>query len=425
MTIAYFDAFSGASGDMIVGALLAAGADLEVLKRDLAVLDLHGVEVSLRRVERQGITASKFDVAVHGHVEGPADAHHHHDHPHDPHHGHDDHPHHHDEAPHPHEHRTLADVEAKLAPLPEPARTQAVAIFRRLAEAEAKVHGTTASFVHFHEVGMDDAIVDVAAAVLCLRQLGVTEVQCSPLPTGSGFVRCAHGMMPVPVPAVVELLQGVPAYDNGEKGELVTPTGAAILTTLATRFGPMPAMALGPVGYGAGGREGQRLPNLLRVMLGQPAEAQEPTLVELQANIDDMSPQFYGPLVDQLLGAGALDVTLTPTVMKKGRPGIVLAVLAPGERLDALGELLFRETTTLGLRYHPVYRRMLDREVRSVATRWGAVDVKLGSLHGEVLNVAPEFEDCRRVAEAAGAPLKAVWQEALAVARRELTSERP
>jgi hypothetical protein len=224
---------------------------------------------------------------------------------------------------------------------------------------------------------------------------------------------------------VVELLQGVPTYDNGERGELVTPTGAAILATLAKAYGPQPAMALGPVGYGAGGREGQRIPNLLRVMLGTAAPAPTETMVELQANIDDLNPQLYGPLVDKLLGAGALDVTLTPTVMKKGRPGIVLAVLAPGALLDGLSTLIFRETTTLGLRYHPVYRKMLDRESHSVDTPWGRVRVKLGILDGQVMNVAPEFEDCRQVADAAGQPLKAVWQEALASARRELASGHP
>lgn len=334
MTIAYFDCFNGASGDMIVGALLAAGADLEMLKRDLAVLGLDGVTLASRRVERQGIFATKFDVTVRGEVEGPAalvetgpsrhehahTAHDHghgheheaHDHPHEsdldfPHgnvhaHAHKhDREHSHDQAlGHAHAHRTLADVEAVLDRLPEPAQGRAKAVFRRLAEAEAKVHGTTAPFVHFHEVGMDDAIADVAAAVLCMQQLNITEVQCSPLPLGSGMVRCAHGLMPVPVPAVVELLAGVPSYDNGERGELVTPTGAALLTALATRFGPAPAWTLSGVGYGAGTREGQKIPNLLRVMLGERAAVETDTLVEVTANIDDLNPQLYGPLSDQI-----------------------------------------------------------------------------------------------------------------------------
>jgi hypothetical protein len=422
MTIAYFDCFSGASGDMIVGALLAAGASEARLREELAPLGLAGVELTLHKLTRQGLVATKFDVRVRGHVEGAAplagDAHPHghaHDHPHG--HAHD-HPHDHSHA---HDHRTLAEVEAVLARLPAGPREQAIAIYRRLADAEARVHGSTRDAVHFHEVGADDAIVDVAATVLCLRQLGVTEVQASALPLGSGMVRCAHSLMPVPVPAVALLVAGVPTYDNGERGELVTPTGAAILTTLATRFGPPPAWRpTGAVGYGAGSREGERVPNLLRVMLGAPVEAGGgDEVAELEANLDDMSPQLLAPLGEALLAAGALDWTLTPTLMKKGRPGFVLQVLCPPERLEALAALLFRETTTLGLRHRLVQRRVLERTHAAVATPWGAVDVKLGRLDGELVNVAPELEDCRRVAAAAGVPLKEVWQEALASARRQ------
>ena len=412
MTIAYFDCFSGASGDMIVGALLGAGASLERLRSDLAVLGLDDVRLESRQVTRQGIVGTKFEVIIRGEQEGPSLPFEGHAHSHAA-------DHHHEAGHHP-PHRTLADVEARLARLPEPARGQAIAIFRRLADAEARVHGATRDAVHFHEVGQDDAITDVAAAVLCLAQLGVTEVQCSALPLGSGLVRCAHGVMPVPVPAVAELVAGLPTYDNGERGELVTPTGAAILATLATRFGPPPAWRPGPVGYGAGTREGERVPNLLRVTLGQPSDGAggEPAVREIQANIDDLNPQFYAPLTDRLFAAGALDVTLTPTIMKKGRPGIVLAVLCPAPLLDACCALIFRETTTLGLRHQAVERRVLDRTHHQVSTPWGEVGVKVGLLDGEAVNVAPEYEDCRRVAEAAGRPVKEVWQEALAAARR-------
>jgi uncharacterized protein (TIGR00299 family) protein len=270
-------------------------------------------------------------------------------------------------------------------------------------------------------VGADDAIVDVAATVLCLRQLGVTEVQASALPLGSGMVRCAHGLMPVPVPAVALLVAGVPTYDNGERGELVTPTGAAILTTLATRFGPLPAWRpTGAVGYGAGSREGERVPNLLRVMLGDRVEAPGlEEVAELEANLDDMSPQLLAPLGEALLAAGALDWTLTPTLMKKGRPGFVLQVLCSPEQLEALAALVFRETTTLGLRHRLVHRRVLARDHMPVPTPWGPVQVKLGRLDGVLVNLAPELDDCRRVAAAAGVPLKEVWQEALASARRQ------
>lgn len=413
MTIAYFDCFNGASGDMLVGALLAAGADLDRLRRDLACLPLEGIALKTRRIERQGITATKFDVVVRGRIEGPAEEVH--DHGHD--HGHDhDHAHAHDDE-HEHHHRTLGEVEAVLAHLPPRPRERAIAAFRRLAEAEARVHGTTAPFVHFHEVGMDDAIVDVASVALCLEQLGVSEIHCSPLPLGRGMIRCAHGRMPVPVPAVVELMAGFPSYDNGESGELTTPTGAAILTALASRFGPPPAWTLKAVGYGGGAREGQRIPNLLRVMLGEAAAEQASAIVELAANLDDMNPQLYGPLVDRLLAAGALDVTLTPTIMKKGRPGIVLAALVREADRQAVSDVVFAETTTLGLRWHAIERSELEREIQTVETPWGAVGVKLGRRGGEVVNVAPEFEDVRRVAEAANQPVKEVWLSALALAR--------
>ncbi|MFP5502080.1 MAG: nickel pincer cofactor biosynthesis protein LarC [Candidatus Sericytochromatia bacterium] len=412
MTIAYFDCFNGASGDMIVGALLAAGADLDWLREELAALPIEGIELRTRGLVRQGITATKFDVIVRGAIEAPAEEAHGHHHAH----GHDqDHDHSHDHA-HDHDHRTLGDVEAVLQHLPPRPRERAMAVFRRLAEAEAKVHGTTAPFVHFHEVGMDDAIVDVAAAVLCLEQLGVTEIHCSPLPLGSGMIRCAHGTMPVPVPAVVELMAGFPSYDNGETGELTTPTGAAILTALADRFGPPPPWSISAVGYGGGAREGQRVPNLLRVMIGQAAPAPTSELTEVQANLDDMNPQFFGPLVDRLLEAGALDVTLTPTIMKKGRPGIVLSALVPESRRAAVSETIFKETTTLGVRYHAVARTELQRETIRVETPWGAVSVKLGRLDGQVVNAMPEFEEVRRLAEAAGRPVKEVWQAAMGAA---------
>lgn len=422
MTIAYFDCFNGASGDMIVGALLAAGADEARLRDDLTVLGLPGVAIATRRVLRHGLVGTKFDVTVRGVSEGPAEplGHGHvhggseHGHAHGHVHGGSEH------APGDHSRRTLADIEAVLSRLPAGPREQAIAIYRRLADAEARVHGSTREAVHFHEVGADDAIIDVAATVLCLRQLGVTEVQCSALPLGSGLVRCAHGVMPVPVPAVAALVAGIPTHDNGERGELVTPTGAAILATLATRFGPMPTWRpTGAVGYGAGTREGERVPNLLRVMLGEPVEAAHADeVVAIAANVDDMSPQLLAPLGEALLAAGALDFTLTPTLMKKGRPGYVLEALATPERLDALASLLFRETTTLGLRHHKLERRVLARALETVETPWGPVAVKVGRLDGATVNVAPELEACREVAARAGVPLKAVWQEALAAARR-------
>ncbi|MEB3198005.1 MAG: nickel pincer cofactor biosynthesis protein LarC [Candidatus Sericytochromatia bacterium] len=414
MTIAYFDCFSGASGDMIVGALLDAGVDQARLREELSLLGLDGVEWESRAVLRHGLKATKFEVTVRGAVEAAAQPYappdHGHSHAHD--HGHS--------HTHDHGHRTLAEVEAVLARLPEGPREQAIAIYRRLADAEAQAHGSTRDCVHFHEVGADDAILDVAAAVLALHQLGVRELHASPLALGSGLVRCAHGVMPVPVPAVAALVAGVPTCDNGERGELLTPTGAAILTTLVTRWGPLPRWrATGQVGYGAGTREGVAVPNLLRVMLGvadaQPDAADAPEAVyELAANLDDLNPQLLAPLSETLLALGALDVWVTPTLMKKGRPGFVLQALCPAAQREALLQAILAETSTLGVRHHAVLRRTLARRHEAVETPWGSVRVKLGLEGQAVWNVAPEFEDCRRLAAAAGVPLKQVWQAALA-----------
>lgn len=386
--ILYVDAINGAAGDMLLGALCAAGADFERIRADLARLPVKGYEVALDQVYHGELRASRLTVEVH-----------------------EDQP-----------HRHLSDIHAILDPAPLPGRVKdrAKASFRRLAEAEGRVHGMDPEEVHFHEVGAVDAIVDVVGTCLALEQLGIDEVVCSSVPVGKGTVRCAHGLMPVPVPAVTELLSGVPIYDNGESGELVTPTGAALLVTLCRAFGPMPAMTLHSSGFGGGTRQGDRLPNVVRVLVGERVahRATEPAVV-LEANLDDATPQQLAFAAERLLDAGALDVTTTPTAMKKGRLGVVLSVLADPARAEALAELMLAETPSLGVRMHRVDRLVADRRFREVSTPWGTVRVKYGLNREQVTNLMPEYADCARLAKEAGVPFKEVWQQAIAAAVRD------
>jgi hypothetical protein len=380
--IAYLDCFSGISGDMLLGAMVDAGLSLDDLRGDLARLPLTGYEVRAERVTKQGLAGTKVTV----------------------------------EVEHAHAHRGLADILDLLAAADLPAEVQAGAtrIFTRLAEAEAKVHGTSVEQVYFHEVGAVDAIVDVVGACCGLRRLEIEEVYASALPLGGGWVDTAHGRLPVPAPATVELLKGAPTYGGPVEKELVTPTGAAILTTLCLGFGPMPPMTVKATGCGAGSLDLPH-PNLLRLMIGEPVEPlREQRLTVLETNIDDMNPEFYDHLMERLFAAGALEVYLTPIVMKKSRPGTLVSVLTEPAWVEALSEILFRETSTLGLRVMEVARRCLEREWREVETEYGRVRVKLGLLRGEIVTAAPEYEDCKRLALARGAPVKAVYEAARA-----------
>jgi pyridinium-3,5-bisthiocarboxylic acid mononucleotide nickel chelatase len=376
MRLAYFDCFAGASGDMILGALLDAGLDRPALVARLERLKLPDWTLDVRAVSKNGLAATAVNVT---HTEPGA-------------------------------HRTLADITALIAAsgLPDAEQTMALRIFRRLAEAEARVHGSTPAEVHFHEVGAVDAIVDIVGAACALSLLGVQAVQASPLPLGRGFTRSAHGILPLPAPAVVELLRGVPLAATTATGETVTPTGAAILVGVATGFGPIPAMRLERIGYGAGSRDAD-YPNVLRVLIGETdASPNREALVELATNIDDLNPQLYEHVCARLFAAGALDVWLLPAQMKKGRPGSVFSVLCRPEHEAALSDIIFRETTTLGLRRQMVERRSLARAVRLVTTRFGQARVKLAILEGAVLRAMPEYEDCRQLAERSGAPLREI-----------------
>lgn len=385
MRTAYFDCFSGISGDMTLGALLACGADPDELTDALGGLGLPGWRLEASSVQRSGIGAVDVRVVL---TEKPA-------------HG-----------------RHLSDIERLIeaADLPERARDRSLRVFRRLAAAEAAVHQTTPERIHFHEVGAVDAIVDVVGTALLLEQLAIEQVFCAWLPMGHGFVRCEHGVIPVPAPAVVELARGFPVVGVDVEGELVTPTGAAIVTALAAGSGPMPPLSVRAVGYGAGKKAFGGRPNLLRVVIGDAVDAEatgEPDVVEVEANIDDMSPQFYEPLAERLFAAGALDVYLTPVQMKKGRPGVLVTALAARHEARALADVLFAETTTLGVRLSEKRRICLDRRRVEVATAYGPIRVKVGSRAGREVTAAPEYEDVRAAARAHGAPVRTVHEAAL------------
>lgn len=403
MKIAYFDCFSGISGDMILGALLDAGLPLADLNREIAKLGVQNVAVARESTARHAIAATRAKVCVAG---APlADAEHHLDLSGEPTH---DHPHAH-----------LKDITSRIAAsrLDDVVKERSIRVFERLCAAEAEVHNATPAEVGLHEVGALDALIDVVGAVAGLQLLEIEEVCASPLRFGTGFVRCAHGRYPVPVPGVLALCRDVPTEQTDIRAELVTPTGAAIITTLARSFGPQPPFCQQAVGYGAGRRDLEAIPNLLRLRLGERVSVSERVLL-IEANIDDMNPEVYGYLFDRLLAQGACDVYATPVLMKKGRPGNVLSVLAPASRLDELAAIVLQETTTIGLRYYEVERRVLERQIRAVATPYGEVNVKFSCLDGRC-RAAPEYEDCARLAQQHQVPLLAVYEAARAAAIKE------
>ncbi len=419
--ILYFDCFAGASGDMVLGALLDAGLPLGELESALGSLMIPGYRLSADRVLRAGLSATKFrlhendDGRDHGRSDthAPEDARRHdheagltHSHSHDDTVG----SHHHGE------HRSLSDILSLIdrSALPDRARQRAIALFRRLAEAEAAIHQMPVEQVHLHEVGALDSIIDIVGAVFGLGWFNADRILSSPLNVGGGMVRSAHGVFPVPAPATLRLLEGVPVYSSGVQMETVTPTGALLVTGHATGYGPMPAMRVERVGYGAGDRDLAGTPNVLRLIVGDDdAGTGVERVVVLECEIDDMNPQIFGVLIDRLYAAGALEVFYTPVQMKKNRPGTLLTVVARPDRRDALTAIVFRETTTIGLRYQEVARACLDREVVVVETSVGPVRFKIARQGMEILNASPEFEDCARLAAERSLPVKQV--QALAV----------
>ncbi len=376
---AYLDAFSGISGDMTVGALLDLGFPFADLERHVAALPIGSCTLALERRAHGPIDAAKFEVCV--------------------------------AAPQPE--RTLPTIRAILeaAPLPPRARALALAAFHALAEAEGRIHGVAPEHVHFHEVGGVDAIVDILGAALGVDALDITEMFVSPLPLGSGLVDTRHGRIPLPAPATVELLRGFAVRPGDGEGEMVTPTGAAILRGFGATSGSPSSLVVSRVGYGSGTRRLADRPNVLRVLLGEPAHARTDDMLVIETNIDDMNPELYGHASAQLFASGAVDVVLVPVHMKKGRPGVLLQVLAPPERRDEIAAVLFRETTTLGLRFYGVTRLTLPRETRTVETPYGAITVKIAA--GPAGRIAaPEYESCRSAAERHGVPLRVVYEAA-------------
>jgi hypothetical protein len=439
MKIAYFDCFAGISGDMTLGALIDLGVDAAWLTGELRKLSLEGYRLETRQVEKCGIQAVQFSVIL----EGAAG-----DHLADSEFFEVDKPqesltarptnaHNHDPA---HTHRSLSEILALIenSQLSDQVKSTAMRIFTRMGEAESQVHGIPLEQVHFHEAGGVDAIIDIVGSAIALERLGVEAIYASPLHLGSGFVRSQHGLLPVPAPATAHLIRGIPTYTSEARGELVTPTGAAIITSIASNFGPMPLMNVQVVGYGAGRRE-RDFPNTLRIFLGEasgeapdqigkgtvlagsgrrdpypeqhrapvgPAGYHESPALVIEATIDDMEPELFEALTEKLLTAGALDVLLIPVQMKKSRPGLILHVLAYPASLDELLRIIFTESTSIGVRTHEVTKRMLQREIAVVETSYGAVHVKLARLGAQIVNVKPEYEDCRELARMLNLPLK-------------------
>jgi uncharacterized protein (TIGR00299 family) protein len=415
----YLDCFAGASGDMLVGAMLDCGLDFDLLRSELLKLGVEGYELSLRRVDRSGISAAKFDVHLTGELHSHGH-HHNHEHSHGEHshgeHSHGEHSHGHRRQSH---HRSLSEIKRIISSsnLSELVKGRAQAIFQRIGEAEAKIHNVPIETVHFHEVGAIDSIVDVVGACVAFDALEIGRIISSPLHVGSGTFQCAHGTYPVPGPATAELLKGVPIYSKDVEGELVTPTGAAIISSLAESYGPMPMMKIEKIGYGAGTRDYPKFPNALRAIIGEmeeDADLTPATVTVIEANIDDLNAQVFGYLMEKALAAGALDIFYTPAQMKKNRPGVLLTLLCTPPDRERMCDLIFRETTTLGVRYRNERREILTREFVTVETEYGPIKVKVSRARdGRVMNASPEFEDCRIAAEKSGVGLRDAQTAAL------------
>lgn len=394
MKTLYFDCFAGASGDMILGALIAAGVEPGAFKHQLAFLDVKGYSIDFESVDRSGINATYARV----------------------------------HTAHEHAHRHLSDILKIIydSRLSDAVKDRAAKIFSRLAEAEATVHNEPIDQIHFHEVGAMDAIIDVVGAAICFDLLGIERFASSALHVGSGTVDMEHGRYPVPPPAVAELLKGAPFYSTDIAGELVTPTGAAIITTVCTAYGPMPLMKLRQTGYGAGTRQYEKFPNALRVLVGEDqfsaTNAEAPAderLWMIETNMDDISPQILGHVMERAFELGALDCYFTSVQMKKNRPGILLSILCRAEQRPVLSELLFSETTTLGVRAYEVERRTLERRIVAVETQYGPIDVKVAQLNGHIVKAMPEYEQCRRAARNANVPLRVVAEAVLVLFNKQ------
>jgi pyridinium-3,5-bisthiocarboxylic acid mononucleotide nickel chelatase len=381
MKLLYLDCFAGISGDMLLGALIDLGVPEETLRAELAKLKLPNYAISTRRVVKQNITATKFAC----------------------------------EAGHGHDHRGYTEIAGMIdgSSLPVRVKQRSLRVFKQIGEAEAKIHGVPLDRIHFHEIGAVDSIVDIVGSCIALEVLGADEVHAASPPLGSGFVETAHGRFPIPAPATLEILKGVPTQSSPVCGELVTPTGAALLVEFAMKFGPMPAMQIEKIGYGAGSRELDATPNVLRAVLGTANRDDSTNIVSvIETNIDDMNPQWFGDLMERLLVNGALDVFLTSVQMKKNRPGTLVTVLCETEDVGRFTEMLLAHTTSFGVRVHETRRRLLQREIVNVKTDFGEIQVKIGRLEGKILTRTPEYESCRKAANLNGVTIKEVYAAA-------------
>lgn len=406
MRIAYLDTFAGIAGDMVLGAFVSAGVDANLIKSEIDKLGIGNVELSLKKVVRSGITATKVDVVVAGEVERVDDL------------GSDIH-HHEKEHTHSHEHhdsehgRSYLEIRHLIdsSPLSDRVKRNSLEIFRRIAEAEAKIHDTTVDKIHFHEVGAVDSIVDIVGTAICLELSGIEAVYTSPVRLGSsGYVEAKHGVLPVPAPATLEILKGYPTVFNDLPHELTTPTGAAIVAALSKGVLNDSPIEIEKIGYGAGSRDLGRLPNLLRVVIGEVGSAtEEDHVVLVETNMDDINPQLIPHILEKVIAAGATDAFVTPILMKKGRPGFLLTVLMSEVLLEKISSVIFAQSTTLGLRIQTIRRSKVHREIKTIRTSFGNVDVKESAVDGRI-RISVEFEECRRIAEEIGLPLGEVMQ---------------
>lgn len=390
MKIAYFDCFSGVSGDMILGALTDAGLDLRELESELGKLKISGYKIKAEKTARKRISGTKFSVDIINKQNVR---------------------------------RRLQDIVEIIdqSDLDDDIKDLSKKTFKKLATVEAKIHGESIEEIHFHEIGGLDSIIDVIGSLIGIKKLGIEAIYSSKIHVGTGFIESRHGVLPVPAPATLALLKGIPIYSKGIEAELTTPTGAAILTTTSRSFGNMPKMKIEKIGYGAGSRE-LEIPNLLRVYVGETedGEYEEDSVILIETNIDDMNPEFFDYVSEILFGQGALDVFMTPIFMKKNRPAIMLSVLTIPDKLDETLSTIFTETTTLGVRIHRLERKCLAREIISVKTRFGEIKVKISKIEEKIKNIAPEYEDCKEVAVKQGIPLKNVFDEAKRAAQKTL-----
>jgi len=388
MKILYFDCFSGVSGNMILGAMVDAGIDIKALKKELKKLDLHSYSLKVSKVKRKGIKGTKVDVIV-------------------------------DKKKHLH-HTHYKDIKRLIerSKLPEKIKEDSLSIFKNIAEAEAKIHRTSVDNVHFHEVGAVDSIVDVVGTSICISLLNSDITLSSPINTGKGMVKTEHGLLPVPAPATTEMLKGFPSYSSDIEFELATPTGVGIITAMAKASNTIPVMKTNVIGYGAGSKDFSDSPNLLRIMIGEgysPSEQDSITVIE--SNIDDMNPQFYDHIMNRIFDAGALDVFLTPIIMKKNRPAVKITLLSDNDNVNKLADILLKETTSFGLRMYKTERIKLEKEIKTVKTEYGSTKVKIGKKNGKIINIAPEYEDCKRIANERGISIREVYEKVKSATR--------